>query len=87
MILIITNKEDVHPTPVIDILNKRNIPVFRLNTECLLTDYEFTWWNSSGPTRFVIKNKLTELTLDIEDLTAVWDRRLEMPKKTAYSGK
>ena len=29
MILIITNKEDVHPTPVIDILNKRNIPVFR----------------------------------------------------------
>ena len=24
MILVITNKEDVHPTPVIEILNKRN---------------------------------------------------------------
>ena len=47
MILVITNKEDVHPTPVIEILNKRSIPVFRLNTESLLTDYEFCWWNDS----------------------------------------
>lgn len=86
MILIITNKEDVHPTPVIDILNKRNIPVFRLNTECLLTDYEFTWWNTSGPSRFIIKNKQTGLTLDIEDLTTIWDRRLEMPKKLPLIG-
>ena len=84
MILVITNKEDVHPTTVIEILNKRNISVFRLNTECLLTDYEFTWWNSSGPSRFVKKNKLTGLTLDIENLTAVWDRRPELPKKLPY---
>ena len=86
MILIITNKEDVHPTPVIDILNKRNIPVFRLNTECLLTDYEFCWWNNSVMTRFCIINKQTGLSLDDKNLGRVWDRRLEMPKKLPFQG-
>ena len=33
MILIITNKEDAHPTPVIERLSARGVPVFRLNTE------------------------------------------------------
>ena len=33
MILLITNKEDVHPTPVIERLTERGIPFFRLNTE------------------------------------------------------
>ena len=84
MILIITNIEDEHPTPVIETLIKRNIPVFRLNTECLLTDYEFTWWNTSGLSRFIIKNKQTGLTLDIEDLTAVWDRRPKLPKELPF---
>ncbi len=40
MILIITNKEDVHPTPVIQYLRQKEYPFFRLNTEALLTDYE-----------------------------------------------
>lgn len=41
MILLITNKEDAHPTPVIERLSARGVPLFRLNTEALLTDYEF----------------------------------------------
>jgi len=86
MILIITNKEDVHPTPVIDILNKRNIQVFRLNTECLLTDYEFTWWNNSTVTRFVITNKITGAKLDKENLSTLWDRRPELPKELLIEG-
>ena len=86
MVLIITNKEDVHPTPVIDILNKRNIPVFRLNTESLLTDYEFTWWKTGGPSRFFIKNRQTGLILDAKDLKTIWDRRLEMPKELFLRG-
>lgn len=81
MILIITNKEDEHPNPVISILIKRNIPVFRLNTECLLTDYEFTWWHSSGVIRFIIINKQTGLRLDSSELTTIWDRRPELPKE------
>ena len=86
MILIITNKEDEHPTPVIKILTKRNIPVFRLNTECLLTDYEFSWWNNSAKTWFVITNKQTGLTLNSDDLDTVWDRRPELPKSLPLQG-
>ena len=86
MVLIITNKEDVHPTPVIDILNKRNIQVFRLNTESLLTDYEFTWWNNSVVTNFTITNKTTGLELNEENLEVVWDRRPELPKELLIDG-
>ena len=86
MILVITNKEDVHPTPVIEILNKRNIPVFRLNTESLLTDYEFCWWNDSDNTHFYITNRQTGLRLDEVNLTTVWDRRPERPSELPING-
>lgn len=86
MILIITNKKDVHPTPVIEILNKRSIPVFRLNTESLLTDYEFCWWNDSDNTHFYITNRQTGLRLDGVNLTTVWDRRPEKPNELPING-
>lgn len=86
MILIITNKEDVHPTPVINILNKRNIGVFRLNTESLLTDYDFCWWNVHGKTHFFITNRQTGLQLDEDKLTTVWDRRPEQPSELLIKG-
>lgn len=86
MILIITNKEDEHPTPVIKILTKRNIPVFRLNTECLLTDYEFSWWNTTEFIHFTIINKHTGLRLDEVKLHSVWDRRPELPKELPLHG-
>lgn len=86
MILIITTKEDEHPTPVIRILNKRNIPVFRLNTECLLTDYEFTWWNSSADKHLMIINKQTGLEVFDSDIVTVWDRRPELPKELPLWG-
>lgn len=81
MILIFTNKEDVHPTPVIEILNKRGTPVFRLNTECLLTDYEVCWRNDSNSCDFSIKNVSSGLTIKGSDITAIWDRRPENPKE------
>ena len=86
MILVITNKEDVHPTPVIEILNKRNIPVFRLNTESLLTDYDFCWWNDCNTHRFYITNRQTGLRLDEVNLTTVWDRRPEKPSELPING-
>lgn len=73
MILIITNKEDVHTTTVINILNKRNIPVFRLNTECLLTDYEITWWNTASPSRLIIKNKQNGMETGLKISEAIPD--------------
>lgn len=81
MILIITNKEDIHPTPVIEILNRRNIPVFRLNTEALLTDYEFSWWNDSQNCDFHIRCIQNGLEVRGSEITSVWDRRPEPPKE------
>ena len=79
MILIITNKEDVHPNPVIEILRQRNIPLFRLNTEALVTDYELSWYSDKMGEYFVITNTVIGLTLHSRDITAVWERRQEVP--------
>lgn len=81
MILIITNKEDVHPTPVIEILNRRKVSVFRLNTEALLTDYEFSWWNDNRGCDFHIRCIQNRLEVRGSEITAVWDRRPETPKE------
>lgn len=84
MILVFTNKEDVHPNPVIDILMERGVPFFRLNTEDLLTDYTFSWWAKDGICDFEIENKQTGLHLNGSEITAVWDRRPEVPKSLPF---
>jgi len=81
MILILTNKEDSHPTPVINYLRALGVEVFRLNTECLLTDYEFRWWNDSERCDFHIRNTINDRELWGHDVTAVWERRPEKPDK------
>ena len=81
MILIITNKEDAHPTPVIKYLSERQISVFRLNTEALLTDYTFYWFCNEKETDFYIKNIINGLELKGSEITAVWERRPELPKE------
>lgn len=85
MILIITNKEDAHPTPVIERLSARGVPVFRLNTEALLTDYEFGWQvDAVGEITFWIRCRLNGLETTDREITAVWDRRPEKPEKLPY---
>ena len=81
MILIYTNKEDTHPTNVIKYLNEWNIPIFRLNTECILTDYEFEWWCDDRGVDFRIKNIKNDLQLFGHEITAVWDRRALVPSE------
>lgn len=81
MILIFTNKTDAHPTNVIKHLVSWGVPVFRLNTECLLTDYEFSWWGNEEDCDFYIKNIKNGLELYGHDVTAIWDRRPTEPKK------
>lgn len=75
MILVITNKQDAHPTPVIEYLNEKQYPVFRLNTEALLTDYRFSWWADNTGTDFYLKNIRNGMELYGHDITAVWERR------------
>jgi hypothetical protein len=80
MILLITNKEDAHPTPVINYFRQNGIPVFRLNTEVLLTDYQFNWRCNITGIDFKIKNIKNELELIGSEITALWDRRPLPPK-------
>lgn len=81
MILIFTSKEDVHPTPVVRLLSARCVPVFRLNTEALLTDYELYWESDARHCDFRLTNIRNGLTLSGSEVTAVWDRRPELPKE------
>jgi glutathione synthase/RimK-type ligase-like ATP-grasp enzyme len=81
VILIITNKEDVHPTPVIEYLNERHVAVFRLNTESLLSDYAFCWESDRLGCDFWIKNIRNGLECRGSDVTALWERRPEAPKE------
>lgn len=84
MIFIITNKEDAHPTPVIERLSARGVPVFRLNTEALLTDYEFAWWANADGCGFHIRCISNGLEVHGSEITALWDRRPEQPEKLPF---
>lgn len=79
MILIITNKEDVHPNPVIEKLVRWGEPVFRLNTEALLTDYQFSWWADASGCDFWMRCIPNGLEVRGFEITAVWDRRPVAP--------
>lgn len=86
MILLITNKEDAHPTPVIEKLSARGVPVFRLNTESLLTDYEFCWWADDKGIDFTIRCITNGLDVRGSEITALWDRRPEKPEELPITG-
>lgn len=80
MILIITNKEDVHPSPVIALLTARGAPFFRLNTEAQLTDYRFDWHADARGCDFRIECPMNGLAVRGSEITAVWERRPELPE-------
>lgn len=82
MILIVTNKEDIHPTPVIEHLERMGVPFFRLNTESLLSDYDFEWTcQYSNGDDFHIQNIHTGLEAYGHDINSVWERRPLVPSE------
>lgn len=81
MVFIFSVKDDVHPTNVIHWLDEWNVPYFRFNTECLLTDYEFKWWCDASDCDFYIRNIHSGHQVYGHEITAVWDRRVRMPNQ------
>ncbi len=77
MILILTNKEDVHPNSVIKYLGEKNAQVFRLNTESILTDYKIHWKNINGLTEVTIRNIHTNKIIKGSEIKSIWERRPE----------
>jgi hypothetical protein len=84
MIIVITNKGDAHPTPVIEHLWAKQCPVFRLNTEALLTDYEFKWWCNMNGADFYIRNIHNGLIAYGHDTISIWERRPIHPMELPY---
>lgn len=88
MILIITNKEDIHPTPVIEHLERMGVAFFRLNTESLLSDYDFEWTcDSIIGDDFRIKNLFTGLEVYGHEINSVWERRPIVPTELRYQNR
>lgn len=86
MILIVTNKEDIHPTPVIEHLERMGIPFFRLNTESLLSDYDFEWTcHPKAGSDFRIRNIHTGLEVYGHEVGSVWERRPLVPSELRFS--
>jgi hypothetical protein len=75
MLLIITNQEDIHPSPVIDILAERKSPFFRLNTENLFTHYNFVYEISDDRDYFEISYKDGSHSINSDEISCVWERR------------
>ena len=75
MILIFTNKQDVHTDEVIRYLTKNNVPVFRLNSEDLLLKYQVNIFiKSNGSWGGEIIDELGRV-LKIEKLKVAWLRK------------
>jgi hypothetical protein len=75
LILIITNKSDIHCNSVINKLTSWRKPFFRLNTESLLTDYDVEYSSNNKIQSYKIYNKLNNKIIDLNDVTSVWERR------------
>lgn len=82
MILILTNKADLHPNSVIEKLIEKGIKVFRFNTECLLTDYFVSWECKNNKTDFILQNKITNAEIRGSEIKSVWERRPEKPNQS-----
>jgi glutathione synthase/RimK-type ligase-like ATP-grasp enzyme len=83
VLLIVTNKQDVHSDEVIGRLGKRNVPVFRLNTEDVLTKYKLSLGvDAHGKWAGRITDELSR-SVALEDLRVAWVRRPEFVFKSS----
>ena len=87
MILIITNKGDIHCNPVIKHLQKNGDSYFRLNTESLLTDYLFSFSYKGQSANLLIENKRNGKFLSSNEVISVWERRPNSPVLPKISNK
>jgi hypothetical protein len=79
VILIITNKGDIHCNPVIKHLQRNGDKYFRLNTESLLTDYLISFSYKDQSADLHIENKINGKTLSSKEVISVWERRPNSP--------
>jgi|TARA_B100000315_G_scaffold260130_1_gene319446 hypothetical protein len=79
VILIITNKGDIHCNPVIKHLVDQNDEFFRLNTDSLLEDYEISFWVKENVPELKVCNKVNKKSFVSGSVKSVWERRPVSP--------
>ena len=79
MILILSNKEDIHCNPVIEKLTASGEDFFRLNTDGLGTDYDVVLNVAPGSKRLLLKNRFNGKEIDLSKVKSVWERRPTSP--------
>lgn len=83
MILIVTNKQDTHTDEVIRRLHEKNIDVFRLNSEDILSKYEINIQiDGNGLWKGEITNEVGKI-LKLKNLKVAWLRK---PEFNFFSG-
>ena len=86
MILIITNKNDTHSDEVVRRLGKREVPVFRLNTEDVLEKYRTSLnIDGSGNWSGRILDEL-DRSLTLSELRVAWVRRPDFAFRDPHDG-
>ena len=80
MILIISNKGDIHCNPVIKHFVERGDPFFRLNTDALLADYEISFSIKEEVAQLEIFNKINKKSLELAEVKSIWERRPVSPE-------
>ena len=85
MILIITNKGDIHCNPVIKHLVDLDEDFFRLNTDSLLEDYEISFWVKENVPELRIYNKVNKKSFVSGSVKSVWERRPISPNITEFA--
>lgn len=82
MILIISNKSDIHCNPVIECLRSRGEDFFRLNTEDIFTRYriEYVFTDQLDGPALTLRSLDTGKVFYLNELKSVWERRPFTPK-------
>ena len=80
MILIISNKGDIHCNPVIKHLVRHGDAFFRLNTDALLEDYEILFSVKENSLQLQVSNKINKKVLVLSDVKSIWERRPVSPE-------
>ena len=86
MILIISNKSDIHCNPVIKFLKSRGEDFFRLNTEDLFIRYriEYVFTDQLDGPALTLRSLDTGKVFHLHELKSVWERR---PVTPCYSNR
>lgn len=77
MILLLTNRTDIHPNPVIPKISLLGGKIFRLNTDDLLRSNKISCIPETGAWK--IENINTGLTVNSTEVRSVWERRPSQP--------